>query len=99
VATAPWLLAQIAGGTAPHLEVHFGAWEIVNPGTDAVSTALKWLSLAALAAAGVWWWLRRKAIRAGRVDLVDDTVSRDFVFTVVLLLVVTSRVLSPQYMV
>jgi hypothetical protein len=99
VATAPWLVSQIVGGTAPQLEVHFGSWEIVNSGTGAVTAALKWLSLAALAAAAAWWWYRGRAIRDGRADLAEATVSRDFVFTVVLLLVVTSRVLSPQYMV
>jgi hypothetical protein len=60
---------------------------------------LEWLTLAALAAAAAWWWARARAIRAGRSDLEDACVSRDFVFTVVLLLVVTSRVLSTQYMI
>ena len=99
VATAPWLLSQIVGGTAPQLEVHYGSWEIVNSGTEALTAALKWLSLAVLVGAAVWWRYRGRAIRAGRADLGDATVSRDFVFTIVLLLVVTSRVLSPQYMV
>lgn len=99
VATAPWLLSQVVGGTAPQLEVHFGSWEIVNSGTGAVTDALKWLSLAALAAAAIWWRYRGRAILGGRSDLARAEVSRDFVFTIVLLLVVTSRVLSPQYMV
>ncbi len=59
---------------------------------------LKWLSVAALAAAALWWWFRARAIHDGRTDLADATVSRDFIFTIVLLLVVTSRVLSPQFM-
>ena len=99
VATAPWLVSQIVGGTAPQLEVHFGSWEIVNSGADGVSVALKWLSLVALAGAAAWWRYRARAIRGGRADLGDAAVSRDFVFTIVLLLVLTSRVLSPQYMV
>jgi hypothetical protein len=59
---------------------------------------LEWLSIAALAAAALWWWFRARAIHDGRTDLADASVSRDFVFAIVLLLVVTSRVLSPQYM-
>ena len=52
-----------------------------------------------LLVAAAWWWLRAMAIRQGQVQLAKASVSRDFVFTVVLLLVVTSRVLSAQYMV
>jgi hypothetical protein len=99
VATAPWQIDQIVSGAPPQLEVRFGAWEIVNRGADLIAGALKWLSLAALAAAAAWWWYRARVIREGRTDLADAAVSRDFVFTVVLLLVVTSRVLSPQYMI
>ena len=65
---------------------------------DAVAEVLKWLSVAALAAAALWWWFRARAIHDGRTDLADAAVSRDFIFTIVLLLVVTSRVLSPQFM-
>jgi hypothetical protein len=99
VATAPWQVIQIVTGEPPRREVHFGAWEIVEPGADTVAAALKWLTLAALAAAAVWWRCRARAIRAGAAELGDAAVSRDFVFTVVLALVVTSRVLSPQYMI
>ena len=78
--------------------LRFGAWEIASPTADAVADVLKWLSVAALAAAALWWWFRARAIHDGRTDLADAAVSRDFVFTIVLLLVVTSRVLSPQFM-
>jgi hypothetical protein len=57
------------------------------------------LALAALAAAAGWWWYRGKAIREGCAELATDAVSRDFIFAVVLLVVVTSPVLSPQYMI
>jgi hypothetical protein len=99
VATAPWLIHQIVSGSAQTIEVHFGSREIVDSGTGAVTDALKWLSLIGLAAAAVWWRYRGRAIRAGRADLAEAGISIDFVFAVVLLLVVTSRVLSPQYMV
>jgi hypothetical protein len=52
-----------------------------------------------LAAAAAWWRLRERAIRAGSEGLAEAAVSRDFVFTLVLLVVVVSPVLSTQYMV
>jgi len=52
-----------------------------------------------MAAIAAWWAARARAIRAGREDLTDAVVSRDFIFTAVLLFVIASRVLSPQYMV
>jgi hypothetical protein len=99
VATLPWQAKAFLGGDLPPRAIHYGAWQIAGSGAEGVAVALEWLGLAVLAAAGAWWWLRARAIRAGRDDLADAGVSRDFVFAIVLLLVVTSRVLSPQYMV
>lgn len=99
VATLPWQLKAIVSGDLPQRAIRYGAWQIAEDGAGAVATALELLSVAALVAAAAWWWLRARAIRGGRSDLAEATVSRDFVFTVVLLLVVTSRVLSAQYMV
>lgn len=99
VATAPWQLHQIVTGEPLDRAIRYGAWEIATPAADAVAGLLRWLTLAALAAAAVWWWARARAIRGGRADLAEAAVSRDFVFAIVLLLVVTSPVLSPQYMV
>lgn len=99
VATVPWQLEQIVSGDPYPREIRFGAWEIASPTADTVATLLRWLTLVALAAAAAWWWRRAQAIRDGREDLADAAVSRDFVFTVVLLVVVTSPVLSTQYMV
>jgi hypothetical protein len=99
VATAPWQVWQIISGHAPPRAVAFGAWEIDSGTADALAGVLEWLSLAALAAAGAWWWARERAIRAGRTELATAAVSIDFVFTLVLLLVLTSRVLSTQYMI
>ncbi len=99
VATVPWQVQAIVTGEGPTREIRYGAWEIATPGADTVASLLKWLTVAALGAAAAWWWYRARAICAGRVDLADAAVSRDFVFTIVLLLVVTSRVLSPQFMV
>jgi Glycosyltransferase family 87 len=99
VATAPWQLREVITGEPPQRGVRYGAWEITSHTADVVAGLLKWLSLVALAGAAVWWWCRAAAIRGGRADLAQATVSRDFVFTIVLLLVVTSRVLSPQFMI
>lgn len=99
VATIPWQLEQIVSGEPYHREVRFGAWEVATPTADSVATLLRWMTLAALAAAAAWWWYRARAIRAGCTQLAEAAVSRDFVFTVVLLVVVTSPVLSTQYMV
>lgn len=99
VATAPWQVWQIVSGHAPPRAVEFGAWQIDSGSADALAGALEWLSLAALAAAGAWWWARARLIREGRTELADAAVSRDFVFALVLLLVLTSRVLSTQYMI
>jgi Glycosyltransferase family 87 len=99
VASIPWHLRHIVTGEPPHEALRFGAWEIESGPADFVAGLLKWMGLAALAAAGLWWMARARAIRRGRRDLTEAAVSRDFVFTVVLLLVVTSRVLSPQYMI
>jgi glycosyl transferase family 87 len=99
VATIPWQLEQIVSGDPYPRAIRFGAWEVATPTADAVATVLGWLTLAALAAAAAWWWQWRQRIREGCERLADTAVSRDFVFTVVLLVVVTSRVLSTQYMV
>jgi Glycosyltransferase family 87 len=99
VATIPWQLDQIVSGEPYQREIRFGAWEIAAPAADTVATLLRWLTLAVLGAAAAWWWGRARAIRAGCEQLAEAAVSRDFVFTVVLLVVVTSPVLSTQYMV
>jgi hypothetical protein len=98
VATAPWQLAQIFGDPYPRA-VQFGAWQIASPTAEDVAAVLRVLTLVALGVSALWWLARTRAIRAGRDDLADPDLSRDFVFAVVLLVVITSPVLSPQYMV
>lgn len=99
VAATPWHLRHLIDGGAPRTVSHSGATEIVTGPSDFVASLLEWATLAVLLGAAVWWRARARAIRGGRDDLTDAVVSRDFVFTIVLLLVVVSRVLSPQYMV
>ncbi len=94
----PWKLSELFTGDPVPRTLRFGAWEIPTHKADVVADLLKWLSVAALACSALWWWFRARAIHDGRTDLAEASVSRDFVFTIVLLLVVTSRVLSPQFM-
>lgn len=95
----PWYVRQtVTGKTAPTV-LRDGTLEIGSGGADAVAVVLKWLGLLVLIAAALWWVARERAIRRGRLDLAEAAVSRDFVFTLVLLQIVVSRVLSPQYMI
>jgi len=99
VATGPWQVRELVTGEGPERAVRYGAWEITTHTADVVAGLLQWLTLAAMGAAAALWWFRARAIRGGHTDLASAAVSRDFVFTIVLLLVVTSRVLSPQFMI
>ncbi len=99
VASAPWQIGQLVSDDPYPREVRFGSWEITGAGTGFAVDLLRVLSVAVLVGAATWWWYRAKAIRAGREELADDSVGRDFVFAVVLAVVVTSQVLSPQYMI
>lgn len=99
VAASPWQLRQAITGELPHVVQRFGTNEVGSGPADTVSASLKWVSLGILIAAAAWWWGRDRAIRRGRKDLTLPEVSRDFIFTLVLWLVVASRVLSPQFMI
>jgi Glycosyltransferase family 87 len=99
VGSMPWHLRQAVTGRTAVTVQRDGALEIGSALADKVAVVLKWLGLAALVAAALWWLARDRAIRRGRLDLAEAAISIDFVFTVVLLQVVVSRVLSPQYMV
>ncbi len=99
VGTIPWYARQIVTGEVPPTVGRNGALEIDSRVADAIAVVLKWLGLLVLLAAALWWLARERAIRRGRLDLAEAAVSRDFVFTIVLLQVVVSRVLSPQFMI
>jgi hypothetical protein len=99
VATAPWYLREMVTGEPPHVVGRYGSHDIASGPADTVATLLSFASLAVLLAAAWWWLARSRAIRRGRADLAEAAVSRDFVFAIVLGLVVTSRVLSPQFMI
>lgn len=99
VAAAPWQLRQVITGEPLPSVQQYGTTEIAGSISNAVSTFLGIAAVLVLLAAAWWWWMRDRGIRAGRSELADEVLARDFVFTVVLLFLVTSRVLSPQFMV
>lgn len=99
VAASPWNLRDVITDKNAPVVQRFGALEIGSDLADAVAKALDLLALLLLLAAAWWWWARDRAIKRGRSDLADKALGRDFVFTVALLSVVISRVLSPQYMI
>lgn len=99
VAAVPWYLGWTITGEEPPIALRNGTAEIGDGLADAIAVALKWLGLLVLAAAALWWIARDRAIRRGRSDLADAALARDFAFTVMLALIVVSRVLSPQFMI
>ncbi|HET9198030.1 MAG TPA: glycosyltransferase family 87 protein [Solirubrobacterales bacterium] len=99
VAATPWQLRTLITETPAPLVGRFGTLEIGSDLADAVGKALSVAAFLILLAAAWWWWMRDRAIRNGREDLADEALARDFVFTIVLLFLVTSRVLSPQFMI
>jgi hypothetical protein len=99
VATSPWELRHVIDETPTPFVQRFGTNEVDLPAAEPVTKALEIAAFLVLLAAAWWWWMRDRAIRNGRKDLADEVLARDFVFTLVLLFLVTSRVLSPQFMV
>lgn len=99
VAASPWYVRQmITGKEVPSVGRH-GSIEIASSTADTMAGLLNWLAVIVLLAAALWWVLRERAIRRGRLDLAEAHVSRDFVFALILMLTVVSRVLSIQYMI
>jgi hypothetical protein len=89
LAATPFAFARAVGWWGGFTTYQHGAMEVVGTGAEAVS----WVSLAATPVAlGLMalWWLRAAMTRASYYDAA---------LTTVLFLVVTSRVLSPQYLV
>jgi hypothetical protein len=99
VGAAPWQLREMVTGHPMPIALRFGTSEIDSEAGEAMGTLLGVAAVLVLFAAAGWWWLRDRAIRRGRDDLADEVLARDFAFTVVLLFLVTSRVLSPQFMI
>ncbi len=100
VAASPWHLRASLTHTDVEYVQRNGTLEIADPVADGLATGLEWFSVVAALAVLAWWVARDRAIhRAGRVDLAEAAAGRDAVLTAVLLAVVLSRVLSPQFMI
>jgi hypothetical protein len=100
VFSSPWHFRQIINGHGPHLVPRNGTLEVGTGLANTIASLLKWVTLVIGLGVVAWWLARDRAIRrGGREDLKDEAVGRDVVFTVVLLSVVVSRVLSPQFMI
>jgi hypothetical protein len=99
VGAIPWYVRDIVTGDSVPIALRSGSAEVGAGLADDIAVALKWLGLLVLLAAALWWVARERAIRRGRTALADPSLSRDFVFAIVLAQIVVSRVLSPQYMI
>lgn len=91
VAATPYLLARHVGASVP-TGPRYGAREVLAGGAGAVALACSLLTAAALAGAVLW------RARVGW-DEASGATAYDAALALTLLLVVTSRVLSPQYLV
>lgn len=102
VAATPWHVAAIADGRIAPTRYGFGADEIDHPRAGRVADALGTATLLAAALLGGWWLARILLLRrdpVGRAHLAGAAAGVDLVFVGLLLAMLTSRVLSPQFMV
>jgi Glycosyltransferase family 87 len=92
VLASPFMVASWFG--YPVKVVHlYGSFQISGPGISAVSSFAELLTVVGVCIV-LWWRLMRFRPRCWTPALMYDTA-----FTVLLVLVVTSRVLSPQYLI
>jgi hypothetical protein len=80
-------------GYPAKVAMSYGSFQISGPGISAVASFAELLTVVGVGIV-LWWRLMRFKARSWTPGLMYDTA-----FTVVLVLVVTSRVLSPQYLI
>lgn len=104
VAALPFYYALRLGGWPGREAMHYGSPEFLGPGVGAAADAV--LACTALAACWLLAWRRRARTASAAAPStgrqhggVDATRCADAGFTALLLFTVTSRVLSPQYLV
>lgn len=93
VAGTPWYIRQAITGRQTYWIGRNGSLEILSPKADDVAQVLHF-ALFVLAIAVIAWWIQWLRTRPN-----DLAMGLDAVFTAVLLFVVVSEVLSPQYMI
>jgi hypothetical protein len=99
VGATPWQLRETITGKAVPFELHDGAAEVHGSRAHAVVGFLRVATVLAVLVMGGWFLVRDRLIhRHGRADLGEVALGRDAVFTATLLAVVTSPVLSPQFL-
>ncbi len=86
VAATPFVLQRLSGG-GPDLILRYGSWELVGPFVDIALLACLLATLAGASLLGVWWWRSSRHV----------AVPCDAALSIVLVVMVTSKVLSPQY--
>lgn len=108
VPATPFVVARMLGiGSAP--EYSYGSLQFDGGLARAVATACSLAEVIVIAAAVLWWWARRSPGRAvdasprpggdGSMDAEGTSSVAGRGLALVLLIVITSRVLSPQYLV
>lgn len=102
IAATPWHVAAIADGRTAPLRYGSGADEVADPRAERTADSLRYAALVAAALLAAWCALRMLLLRrdpVGHAHLGGAAAGLDLVFVGVLLAMVTSRVLSPQFMV
>ena len=102
VAASPWHLAGSLNGKGAPLHYGSGATEIDDPRSERVADSLRWATALVGVLLAAWWALRALVLRrdpSRRSWLASNAAGADLVTVGVLLAIVTSRVLSPQFMV
>jgi hypothetical protein len=89
VPATPFVLGRLFGfGVPPAYE--YGSMQFSSGAAQAVATACSLVGIGLVAAASAWWWGLRQA---------RGPSAADRAFALLALIVVTSRVLSPQYLI
>jgi hypothetical protein len=96
VPATPFLLARMLGtGDAPAYS--YGSLQFSTPAARTVATVSSLVELVVVVGAAVWWWSRTRPTPPTAAALAERAADRAFALLLVVLL--SSRVLSPQYLV
>lgn len=85
----PFLMLKHLGLTNVQVKYRFGSYEILGHGVGAAATVALFTTVVAFALLAYWWWIKEWR----------PVVVADATLVGTLLMIVTSRVVSPQYMI
>ncbi|MCM3886402.1 glycosyltransferase 87 family protein [Frankia sp. R82] len=94
VAATPFVLVHMAGGPGPRYS--YGSLQFDGPWARAVATACSLGEALVIVTAALWWWRRPAPSTTGQATA---RLLAGRALALVLVVVVTARVLSPQYLV